>query len=541
MKKFFNKIAILGLGLGLMTSCTGNFETMNVDPNNPTETSPQLMFPKMLQYGYCTRSWEYQVGENLHTNQYAQYVSCTSTGFVTDRYGTNDTWVKESFWRMYYTYISRNMDYLKETLEDHPEYMNMYQVMRIYSTFVAQRTTDLFGDIPYTEAGQGIITPKYDSQESIYNNFFKELDEAIAYLEAHKSEGLATFGSQDLVYGGDYDQWIKLGNSLRLRLAIRIAYIQPDVAKAQGEKALATNNLLASTSDNAGIMNFRENNANSFYTISFWNEFRASKTIIDAMLPNVTINKSSVNDPRLPLFFSKTQGFLSGNSSVPEYRGVPNGLAASSLTQDEYRAQNNSCIWGYEACDWNSTAVGSVGENDSPQSQVYALVEREQPVMYYSEVCFLKAEAGLRGWSGAGDIKANYEAGIRASFEEAREGAVSAYTYDPNDDETYINAVKITDTGDFEGTLEKIISQKWLALYPNGVEAWSEFRRTGYPKMNLVVVNESSDIPQGQFIKKLAYINDEKSLNPNSTDASLNGGKGDGRNVRVWWDTGRYN
>ena len=82
MKKFINKFTILGLGLALVTGCTGNFDDMNTDPNNPTESSPSLIFPKMAQYGYCTRSWEYQIGENLGPNQYAQYVACTTASFV---------------------------------------------------------------------------------------------------------------------------------------------------------------------------------------------------------------------------------------------------------------------------------------------------------------------------------------------------------------------------------------------------------------------------------------------------------------------------
>ena len=534
MKKFINKFTILGLGLALVTGCTGNFDDMNTDPNNPTESSPSLIFPKMAQYGYCTRSWEYQVGENLATNQYAQYVACTTASFTTDRYGYNDQYIKESFWRMYYEYVANNMNYVEGTLEEHPEYENMYNVMRIYAAFVAQRTTDLFGDIPYTEASQGITAPKYDSQQSIYEDLFNELDEAIAFLEENKDLGLATFGLQDLIYAGDYDKWIRLGNSLRLRMALRVVYVDPELAQTEGEKALATNNLLSSVSDNAGVINYIENDGYSLLTISTWNEFRASKTIIDAMLANGTVNKSSVNDPRLELHFSKTQGYLAGVAGAPEYRGVPNGLPSSSMTTDEYTAQNNSCVWGYKYSTWNSQS--SIANTNDYPGDVYAQLEIPKPIMTYSEVCFLKAEAALRGWAGAGDMAQNYEDGIRASFEESRQYAVDAYSYDTADDEAYIAANALV-TGDFEETLEQIITQKWLALFPDGVEAWAEVRRTGYPTLSLPVMNESSDIPQGQFIKKLQYINDEKSLNANANDGSLNGGNGDGRNVRVWWNT----
>ena len=92
-----------------------------------------------------------------------------------------------------------------------------------------------------------------------------------------------------------------------------------------------------------------------------------------------------------------------------------------------------------------------------------------------------------------------------------------------------------------EGHLKQILTQKWLALYPDGVEAWTEFRRTGYPALTPVVQSLESTLPLGTFVKKLKYVDDETRDNPNAKDASLNGGKGDGMAVRVWWDTARYN
>ncbi len=530
MKQLIKNSIICSVLCSLVLSCTGDFEKMNENPLAAKEVSPNLILPKMIDYGFNCRSWEYQVGDNLHTNLYAQYFANTASYFPSGRYEWKDGWVKDGFWRSYYVYLSKNLNEVKIMLEKHPEYENMYQVMRIISAMGAARTTDCFGDIPYFEAGQGIIESKYDTQKDIYYDIFKELTEAVSILKSNKANQ-DTYGNQDILFAGDLNKWIKLANSLRLRYALRLSFIDAQKAKAEGEAAL-NEQLMESNSDNAGIKNAMENGGHSLWTISFWNEFRVSKTMIDIML-----KESSVNDPRLPLWFSQTQGYAYGNSDV-QYQGVPNGLPASELSKPEYAAVNNSCVWGlYVYPDWNQKEKGSVSEGSVPQGTIV----KPQIIMNYAEVCFLKAEAALRGWNGAGNAKENYEAGIKASFAEARDGvATSLYTTSNDDD--YINGGKVQwkESNDFETKLKQIITQKWIAIYPNGTEAWTEFRRTGYPELSPVIQSDLSVIKSGEFIKKLRYIDDELKLNHYSKENSLNQGKGDGQNVRVWWDTGRY-
>ncbi len=531
MKLSIKKLSVICLIGSLTAGCTGNFEEMNRNPLAATEVSPSLILPKMIDYGFNCRSWEYQVGDNLHTNLYAQYFANTASYFPSDRYEWKDGWVKDGFWRSYYVYLSKNLHEVQAMLDKHPEYDNMYQVMRIISAMGAARTTDCFGDVPYFEAGQGIIEPKYDAQKDIYYDIFKELTEAATALKSNKANQLS-YGNEDILFGGDLTKWVKLANSLRLRYALRLSFIDPAKAKSEGEAALKEN-LMSSNSDNAAIKNAEANAGHSLWTISFWNEFRASKTMIDIML-----TESSVQDPRLPLWFSQTQGYAYGTSEV-QYRGVPNGLPASELTKPEYAPVNNSCIWGlYVYPEWNQKAKGSVQEGSVPQGTIV----KPQVIMNYAEVCLLKAEAALRGWAGAGDAKENYIAGIRASFDEARAG-VSASLYSTAADDAYINGgdVKWDAAASFEAKLKQIITQKWIGIYPNGTEAWTEFRRTGYPALAPVVQSDNELIKSGEFIKKFRYIDDERNLNHYSKENSLNQGKGDGQNVRVWWDTNRYN
>ena len=163
--------------------------------------------------------------------------------------------------------------------------------------------------------------------------------------------------------------------------------------------------------------------------------------------------------------------------------------------------------------------------------------------MGYSEVCFLKAEAAVRGWAGAGNAQTNYEKGIRASFAESRAGVDDAL-YSTANDNTYIitGNVAWNNAAPTATKLKQIITQKWIALYPDGIEAWAEFRRTGYPNLMPVHKSDNPDInpANGEFVKKLRYPDAERRDNPHATASTLNGGKGDGMNVRVWWDTNSH-
>lgn len=140
---------------------------------------------------------------------------------------------------------------IEPTLENHPEYNDMYQIMRINLAISTIRMTDTFGDIPYFKAGRGETLIPYDSQKDIYYDVFKELTEAVTELKQKKSNQLQ-YNTEDLIYQGDVDKWIKLANSLRLRAAMRLSFIDPDKAKAEGEAALKES-LIASNSDNAGV------------------------------------------------------------------------------------------------------------------------------------------------------------------------------------------------------------------------------------------------------------------------------------------------
>ncbi len=512
----------------MLSGCTGDYDSMNRDPMGITSGDLGYMMPYIQEQGARLDSWTYQVGDNLHTNLYAQYFANSAAYFTSDSYSYNSKWVTDGFWNSYYVGVLKQVKTAKTIADVDSAYANIYQTMRIFTAQCTAQTTDLFGDIPYTEASTGSSRSAYDSQQSIYTDIFKELTEAVDYLNAHLSDaGMITYkDNQDLIFNGDLSKWVKLANSLRLRYALRLVYIDPATAQKEGEAALsATGGMLASNADNAGVyVSGAGVNGWPLFQISGWGEFCMSKT-----MENMLKQTSTVVDPRITLWFGHTTG---STAASPVFAGIPNGLSTTQLAT--YPDANRSYVWGLQTLPgWNTRDDNTTTFN----------IAKRQKVMDYSEVCFLKAEAALRGWSGAGNAETEYLNGIQASFDFEREGVTSTL-YSTSDDNTYktTGAVAWSSQTTTEGHLKQIITQKWLALYPNGVEAWTEFRRTGYPELTPVAVSLESAInaANGEFVKKLRYVDDELRENPNSTATTLNNNQGDGMAVRVWWDTGRY-
>ncbi len=529
MKKISKLLLILLTFLYGFISCTDDFDEINTDPNAATDINPGLLFPKLIREAVNGGYVNYQTGENLHANLYVQWMSNTASYFSSGRYEYNNSWVTGAYWAPYYTYVLKDLLDIQRMAKETPKYEEMYQIARIATAIGTARTTDLFGDIPYSEASRGIEKPTYDSQKDVYYHIFTELKEATEALAAGFSEEQANYGSQDIVFSGDAEKWLKLGNSLRLRYAIRLSFIDPDKAKEEGEAAL-NEPLLSSINDNAALETSIDDNSgigHPLYTLCYWNEFRLSSTLATAYQ-----ELSTVADPRMECYWGATEA--THDNETPIFKGLRNGLSTDQLTQAGNTPSENSNIWGLLwAPEWNS------GTGTPSGFRAYPFY-----TMCYSEVCLLKAEAAIRGWSNAGDAQTNYEDGIRASFQEARNG-VNASLYSTANDEVYITSgdVKWNTSADFEGKLEKIITQKWLSLFPNGNEAWAEFRRTGYPELQPIAQSDDASInpANGEFIKKLRYVNKEREENTdNATSPSLNNGQGDGSNVRVWWDTSRY-
>jgi hypothetical protein len=357
----------------------------------------------------------------------------------------------------------------------------------------------------------------YDSQQEAYNNFFKDLNEAITILTPLRTQKpTPTFTNADMVYGGSYAKWLQFANSLRLRLALRIVKADAVKAKTEGEAALANAGGLLSKADD----NFSVNIGSTVHPL---NTISGAWLDIRMGAPMESILKG-YNDPRLPKYFlPATDAAVAG-----QFKGIRNGIDNDAKT----RYQDYSALV------------------DLPS---------KLQLLTAAEAWFLKAEAATRGWTGAGTAKDNYESGIKTSFAQYGldastyiddAGSTPAPYTDPksitpgaNDvkkDDLFLSTITIKwqDGDAFEKKLERIITQKWICMFPDGQEAWSEFRRTGYPKLFPVVINNSGGkISTNTFIRRINIPPDEYLTNPQGAKrAAATLGGPDNGGTRLWWD-----
>ncbi|MCU0450309.1 MAG: SusD/RagB family nutrient-binding outer membrane lipoprotein [Bernardetiaceae bacterium] len=482
MKKIF-QLNYLLLTLS-MIACTSNFEEMNTDPRATTSISPDLLFTGALRSG--TLNWDlYQIGQNLHADFYCQYFANNAPGFQTDRLETNPGWLA-TFWNNYYSNFIINTQEAIRLASPDPRAVNKVAQARIWRAWLFHRLTDYWGDVPYSQAGQGVNgsqTPEYDTQESIYRDMIEELREAAAQLDPTQP---ARYGAADILYNDNLERWRRFANSLRLRLALRMSNADPAAAQTEVRALMTENRFLASNADNAQMVTFTTGqfiNRNPLAILFNFNEFRVSKTMVDLL--------TELNDPRLPVYAAPVP-----NSNPPRYAGLPNGLNAVQLGQP-----------------------ANARENFSQPGPPIRAEGAPIPVLMFDEVCFLQAEAVQRGW-GTGDARALYEAGIRANFQRRglTDAQATAYLAQPS--------------VQYNGTIERIITQKWIALYPNGFEGWAELRRTGFPALQPWANPGETN---GLMPARVRYPPSEQSLNQANYEAAVARQGPDLPTTRLWW------
>ncbi len=505
-------------------ACTDGFEDANVNPYQITDESLEQDFNHIGSF-YPTMLYNifgHQVEENLVAESFCDYMA-TPTGFVN---GVNNTtyyirW--NSYWDRIYNSIMSPASQVISIAEEggYDVFVAWAKLIRILGM---SRLTTYHGPVIYSTYGES--NASYDSEEALYTAFFSDLDEIQSvFAENPDYAGMKKF---DASYGGDVTQWAKLVNSMRLRLAIRISNVAPALAKTQGEKAIA---------DAAGLIATNDDN---FYVSQYGNElylslicFGWNDTRMSAGMESILVG---LKDPRIASFFEPVtdETLYTDHPDFP-YKGVRNGA--------EIKAKSDHTPF--------STINESFKTIDS------------RPYLSSAEVYFDLAEAALRGWTGAGEAQANYEAGVRASFAEWGAGGVDEYLADATstpidyDDPVYVGdvndfvsrstvTVAWNETATNEEKLEKIITQKWIAGFSNPNEPWADFRRTGYPKLPLVYNNFSTAdwgvIPADEWIKRMPFVEGERSNNPTAVAAAVATMKGDDLiSTRLWWDTGEPN
>ena len=514
IKRIYKIYVLAALGLA---SCTKDFEDINRDPNKLTGVGQRempFMFAKAQSSSALNRSF-YQTVQNLGADLYAQYFALTSTSFATDRYALVPDWQRR-FWTVVYVDTAPQLKSILSNAEPNSGEAALANILWVYAF---HRLTDHFGPVPYFDAAEAKDVIPYDPMDKIYDDFFVRLTKSVADLKA-LPPGTKVFEGYELMYNGNTDYWAKFANSLRLRLALRISKVNPAKAKAEAEAAIAAGVMTVNDENALLLKALAGNDTNGLSQVAAWNEFAMSSTIASYL--------KGYEDPRLSIYFQPSVLTNSFNS-------LRNGLTATDLGNQRNRPGSNSNVGTY----WvTKKADGTFDGN---------LINKFH-IMCAAESYFLRSEGALNGWNMGGTAQELYEQGIKLSLQQW--GVTDATLIN-----TYVSSVKTPAApGDFNNSpavaqtpvkwsastteqREQIGVQKWLAIFPNGMEAWAEYRRTGYPKMYDVVKSDSPDLPQGTFIKRMPYPLTEETSNLEELNKgrALLGGK-DNAATRLWWD-----
>lgn len=509
-----------------MTACTKNFEKYNTNPDALTATQSagiaSTAFGPIEQAIYSN----YQRAQNLSADGYSGYMQ-PGIAFGGDHnnltYAMNDGWNSTGF-NDEYSLVMAPIHALATTTTVKTANPEMWAVALLVQVEAMDRVTDRFGPIPYTKVATSFTYIPYDDQQTVYQTFFKQIDTAVASLKTYiaANPGKTSLGTADYIYAGNYTEWLKFANSLRLRLAMRLSKADAATAQTQAKKALTdSGGLLTAPSDDAAIAQ-TGGRENDLHMISGdWNNTNMSAAIESYLV--------GFSDPRLPVYFQPAQ------SGAGAYAGQWVGIRAGSIIGA------------------NQGTYSNFANLNTTQTFTFSA---PQLIMTAAEVWFLRAEAALRGWSTE-NVQTDYETGITTSMSQ---WGVSAGGYlsdatsteanftDPLNASNDINAlstitIKWDNSATQEQKLERIITQKWLAIFPDGQEAWADYRRTGYPKLFPVANNFSGGlISTTTQVRRLPYPNSEYQSNSKAVAQAVTvlGGPDNG-GTRLWWDVNKAN
>src|SRR5258706_3496312 len=501
IKTLFNPRLYLALFCAgtLLASCTKKYSEINTDRNSvATIGAAELpfLFAKGEQASVPS-IWTYQVAQNLFADQYAQYFACTATYFPSDRNVIRMDWVGAAFNPIYTSVMPQLQSIFSAADPSSAEYA-LANVMWVLSF---HRVTDYWGPIPYFQAGVPGNSVPYDPQDKIYDDFFKRLGAAVAVLKTKTSE--KPFGDFDIVYGGDVNKWIMFANTLRLRLAMRISKVDPTRAKTEAEAAVADGTLTTSPGDDAYVKRSLTGDDNNGLSImSDWDEFRMSASMESVL--------KGYADPRMPVYFLPTEKSAAAHAADPtkplQWDGERNGLTSTQLTQSVNLHDANS----HAGPRWASPKYG--GNAD--------YLSTPQNVMATAEAYFLRAEGAVLGWNMGGTAKDLYETGITNSMKQwGITDATIIQNYingtstpiAPND---FLNSPPLTDipvkfdAANTTTQLKQIFLQKWLATFPDGMEAWADYRRSRVLPLYPVANSDNPDITNTttQWIRRIPFL-----------------------------------
>ncbi|TYP97405.1 SusD-like starch-binding protein associating with outer membrane [Tenacibaculum adriaticum] len=488
-------IIILTLAFG---ACDQGFEELNVDSTKPIQVGPETKLAAIQLYtsGERYENWRANL---IYSSTMMQHFSTTAGYWAGDKYTWNKGYASSMIDRIYGNAV-KNIEDLLVQLDTEDAPAEMKAITRIQRVLIYHRLTDLYGDVPYSEAGkaylEGIVQPKYDAQSDIYADMLKELEEAAADL----GNGTSGFGDGDLIYHGDQAKWKRFANSMMLRLGLRLIKIdatasQEWVTKAISGGVMESNEDIMYIQHTPGPEGINKNGNGEVFSAD--NSMHMSKTFVDFLQ----------DDPRLPILAMRR----SDESTNPnDLIGFPNGLDLNML---------------------QNTTGESNTDNYAGINRNTGITSEAAPMFFqtYAEVEFMLAEAAERWGLAGGNPEPHYNAGVRAAMK-----TLALYGPDAVISDTEIDTYLSVKPFDSANALEQINTQYWAATFLNEYEAFANWRRTGFPV--LIPVNYPGNVTNGTIPRRLTYAVSEQSVNAANYAAAIAVQGPDELTTRVWWD-----
>lgn len=529
----FRMIFALVIGILFLHSCTDEFTEYNTNKSQMMEVGPKQLAGLFSRSQIQACSWlstdNYSRMSSTMANHFSGYTVCGI--YAQEQNVMNTGWQNTGFNSVYSTVVpplQSIFDVSRNGVND-----AAYNVALIWKVFNLQRATDLWGPVPYAKAGSGEATVPYDSQKDVYYMMFDDLNKATTALAAlvQKTPGLNVFGAGDMIYNGDVAKWLKLGNTLRLRLAIRISNIDPAKAQTEAEAAVKAGTFESNADDALLAVNKWASGGNGMPRMESFYQ--------DVMSASMESLLKGYNDPRMEEFFSAVSPANITNAFPEELKSNANG----------YHGMAN----GSEPTHFSYfKAYSKFGLRFKDGNQLVTPIN----IMNASEAYFLKAEGAWKGWNMGGTAQTFYEKGIEISIKQWKGTAYSGTSISqyingtslpvapgnyPYNDPAMTN-IPVKFSTDKTVQYEQIMTQKWLALFPVSFEAFAEYRRTRMPKLyaKKYSANANVNLQIGQIVTRLPYTTGEKTAQPGEIEKAIQllGGP-DLETTPLWWDVNK--
>ncbi|MDF9830984.1 SusD/RagB family nutrient-binding outer membrane lipoprotein [Parabacteroides sp. PF5-6] len=539
IKKYIPALAALGL---MFTACTENFQQLNTDKSGITEEQMQIDYNHLripldvaqqgIYFNYDFgkgKNWPFQLMQNLNADMFSGYMhdyKPHNGGSSNTDYNLQDGW-NGTNWLYSYAYTLPQLKKSEDTTA--VKYPLLYAVTKILKVEAMHRVSDMYGPIIYNNFGVEGKDYLPETQQQAYYSFFDDLNEAIDLLTTYAGNEaeLSIIPRFDIILDGTHAAWLKFANSLRMRLAIRVAMAAPEKGKAEFLKSLNHPTGYFTEPSELAVVSTAKGYLNPLGEINrVWNEVQMNASMESIL--------NGYDDPRRGLFFEPCADDIVYTDA--------NGKTVTLAVKGEYRGIRQGTGYSHQLF--------------AGYSKIYVSQSTAPILMTAAEVWFLRAEAALRGWTTESAAYC-YTQGVTTSFRQwnvtssvedyLESDRIGADYEDPFEPVNTIAArcrvsPRWIEAATQEEKLEKIITQKWLAIFPEGCEAWAEQRRTGYPRLFPVRVNNSRNgsIDTETMIRRLPFPGDLSDTDPQQYNAlvqALNGADTGG--TRLWWDTGQ--